>query len=31
MFTINDYLKYYKDYDLKEVPWNNMDNLFLST
>ena len=30
MFTINDYLKYYKDYDLKEVPWNNMDNLFLS-
>ena len=30
MFTIYDYLKYYKDYDLKEVPWNNMDNLFLS-
>lgn len=30
MFTIYDYLKYYKDYDVNEVPWNNMDNLLLS-
>jgi hypothetical protein len=30
MFTIYDYLKYYKDYDINEVPWNNMDNVLLS-
>ena len=30
MYTIYDYLKYYKDYDTKEVPWNNIDNLLLS-
>ncbi len=30
MFTIYDYLKYYKDYDVNEVPWNNMDNVLLS-
>ena len=27
MYTIYDYLKYYKDYDLTEKPWNIMDNL----
>ena len=31
MYTIYDYLKYYKDYDINEVPWNDMDNLLLST
>jgi len=30
MYTIIDYLKYYKDYDIKEFKWNIMDNLFLS-
>lgn len=27
MYTIMDYIKYYKDKDIKEVPWNMMDNL----
>ena len=27
MYTIYDYLKYYKDYDLKDMSWNIMDNL----
>ena len=31
MDTIYDYLKHYKEYSLKEVPWNNIDNLLLAT
>lgn len=27
MYTIYDYLKYYKDYDITEKPWNIIDNL----
>ncbi len=27
MYTILDYIKYYKNASLKEVPWNTMDNL----
>lgn len=27
MYTIKDYLKYYKDTTIKDVPWNMMDNL----
>ena len=27
MYTFYDYLKYYKNYDLKDIPWNIMDNL----
>ncbi len=27
MYTFYDYLKYYKDYELKDIPWNIMDNL----
>ena len=27
MFTIMDYIKYYKNKDTREVPWNMMDNL----
>ena len=30
MYTIYDYLKYYKDYSLKDLKWNAMDNLFLA-
>ena len=30
MYTIYDYLKYYKDYDIKEKPWSIMDNLLCS-
>ena len=30
MYTIFDYLKYYKDYSLSELKWNNMDNLFIA-
>ncbi len=30
MYTIYDYLKYYKNYTLKEVPWNDIDNLLLA-
>lgn len=30
MYNIYDYLKYYKDYDIKDFPWNDMDNLLLS-
>ncbi len=30
MYTIYDYLKYYKNHDVKEVTWNNIDNLLLS-
>ena len=30
MYTIYDYLKYYKDYSLKDLKWNKMDNLFLA-
>ena len=30
MYTIFDYLKYYKDYDLSELNWNIMDDLLLS-
>ena len=30
MYTIYDYLKYYKDYSLKDLKWNVMDNLLLS-
>ena len=28
MYTIYDYLKYYKNVSLEELPWNGMDNLF---
>lgn len=31
MYTIYDYLKYYKDYSLKDLKWNQMDNLFLAS
>ena len=27
MYTIYDYLKYYGNYDVREIPWNIMDNL----
>lgn len=30
MYTIYDYLKYYKDYSLSEEKWNIMDNLLCS-
>ncbi len=30
MFTIYEYLEKYKDIDINEYPWNNMDNLLLS-
>lgn len=30
MYTIYDYLKYYKNYSLKELKWNMMDNLFMA-
>ena len=30
MYTIYDYLKFYKDYSLKDLKWNMMDNLFIA-
>ena len=30
MYTIYDYLKYYKDYSLRDLKWNMMDNLFIT-
>ena len=30
MFTINDYLKFYKDKPLNEIGWNQIDNLLCS-
>ena len=30
MYTIYDYLNYYKDEDFKDLPWNMMDNLLCS-
>lgn len=30
MYTINDYIKYYKDYTIKDLKWNMMDNLLMS-
>ncbi len=30
MYTIYDYLRYYKDLTIKEIPWNNIDNLLLA-
>ena len=30
MYTIYDYLKYYKDYSLEDLKWNQIDNLFLA-
>ena len=30
MYTIYDYLKFYKNCSLKELKWNKMDNLFLA-
>lgn len=30
MYTIYDYLKYYKDYSVDDLKWNLMDNLFIA-
>ena len=29
MYTIYDYLKYYKDYSLEDLKWNQIDNFWL--
>ena len=30
MYTIYDYLKYYKDESFNDLPWNMIDNLLCS-